>query len=508
MSDIREKPSRNFRVWAVAGALVAVAAATIAMFPEIVHWESKKTPTPAWKNVKVTESDRRILAVYEEHYQTAAERILALDTPGAGETLNAANARDTLDDLYFRGLLHAWKGDHPQAAGLLSRTTGHVRGALRSPLLEKHAKAWRIDLNDLAAKTFSEEDSYYLLHCHLLQQIATRVTEGCRNERDKAARLTDWVFHNAASFEPEPEYEFPVGILVRGFGLSKRSTWVLALLAERAGLKTAIVLFDRSRRGVQFDALCAVTTSEGTLLCDSGTGRFVEFEGKPVTLEAIVARLGKEPNNTELQATFGPLRNAMLSSAFQAEGTYPRFERLEAYARVVPPYASVYVDLEKRTQALQSIAVEEGGTSLFSSGIWKYPYTIVALLRDPGIRASREEKVAVRSYYESARFLQLLGHSERALVAYAQAAKSAPGKPKESMLYFMAQCRLEMGRPKAAKALFEEYLRLYPDGMWRRMATFQLAEIAEESGERSEAKRLYESILPFKAAERRLADIK
>lgn len=481
MSDKESQPGGNFRVWAVAGALIAVAMATIAMFPDIIPWEGKKTPSPAWKNVKITESDRRVLALYEEQYRPVAKQILALDSPAAGEALNAANARDSLDDLFFRGILHAWKGDHPQAAGLLSRTTEHVRGALRSPLLEKHAKAWRIDPENLTAKTFSEDDSRYLLHCYLLQHIATRVIEGCSKDREKAARLTDWVYHNVAFFETGTEYEFPVGILVRGFGLSKRSTWVLGLLAERAGLKTALVLFDRSKPGVRFDTLCAVVTPEGTLLCDSATGGFVEFEGEPVTVEAIAKRLRQEPNNKELQATFGPLRNATLSCAFQAEGTYPRFERLEAYARVMPPYASLYIDLDKRTQALQSIAVEDGGTSVFSSGIWKYPYVLVALLRNAGIRSSRDEKLAVRSTYENARFLQLLGYPERALTAYAQAAKSAPAEAKESMLYFMAQCRLEMDNPRAAKALFEEYLRLYPEGIWRSMSTLQLAEIAEPS---------------------------
>ena len=476
----------------------------------IALWYPRKEPhqqTPPPASMDSTAAPETIQSIYRERYQGIVDRLNAFDHQTALEALKSTTTPwDAIHDLFIQGILFAWLGQDNLASRRLTAAAVLEPTPLSHSILAQHAGKWRLDAATINDTNFSIEDSRYIRRCYFLQRITDQVVSGCRDDEEKVERLLDWVFRHIAFYEPEAVEVSPMDILLRGYGVCDRSAWVLALLCERAGLPVSIVLLGKPvTEEFSSHTLCQVLVSGRWLLCDTTQGTFLGFgqEGVPATLDHIILRLDREKDNAALQEKYGAFREAGIGVVCEAEGSFPRFSLLEPYLRVIPPHASVFVDLQARL-ALAATALSQAEADRKNSiGVWDYPFFSLSTYRNPLFAAVRKKNLARMLAYRDARILQLLGFPREAVQAYTKSAETCDAEAREDILFFTAQCHQEAGNLREAEKNFSLYLSRYPEGRWKTMAVYDLARSKEETGDIAAAAKLYGTIDGVMAARQR-----
>lgn len=468
--------------------------------------EETKQETTSLASVETTPVPENIEAIYQERYKAVVDSLNEFETRTSLETLKSIKAPPkSIHDLFFQGILFAWLGqDQPAAQRLTAAALSDPR-PLSSIMLVRNAKKWRLNPAGISVRQFSPSDCPYMRRCYFLQRIANRIIAGSQNDMEKAERLVEWVFRHVAFFEPDVTYASPMDILLRGYGLCDRSAWILALLCQRAGLPASIALLQKPTETISNHTLCQILVSRRWLLCDTTQGTFVRLgpDGALATFENIIPRLEKERDNASFQEEFGVFREAGIAVVYEAEGAFPRFSLLEPYLRVIQPYIPLFVDLQAQLDRARTALSNVGGDRRSQVGVWGYPFFVVGAYRNPSFSSVRQKYLSRMLAYRDGRFLQLLGFPREAIQAYAKSGENCAAEAREDILYFIAQCFREAGNLDDAEANFSLYLSRHPDGRWKKMATYHLARIKEETGDLSAAVKLYRTIHEIGAARQR-----
>lgn len=437
--------------------------------------------------------------IYNARYRELAEAIIRNSTEPVIDRLSQLETDYTgRHDRAFQGLIFAVQGRHEKAASLLTQAVRDMDLPPTHSVLVDSKERWGLSLDEIDRKQFDINDSDYIQSTMTLQQIAGAVVAGCTNDIDRADRLLNWVFCNVFFQEPENTPMNPLDILLRGYGLCDRSVWVFCLLAQRAGLPaTSVVLFDPQTQQ-SIHTIAQVLVDRDWLLCDTTHGTFLTRDGKFLTLVGIWNYLDSHPDDGDFQEKYKDFRHAMVSPAYMAEGLFPRMSLLEPYVKLLPLHSSVYYDVEVLGASAATCLPDAENVDRI--GLWDFPFFLRISMRDPVLNQRRNAVMQRITEYRTGRSKQLLGRYDDALKWYTGVAPTASPEAKEDMLYFSAQCYQGLKQYEAARETYLVYLYNYPEGRWRPMAIYQLAQVEEALGHRDEALELYKQLPNIAAA--------
>ena len=487
----------------------ALRSGTIVAFLPLLIWsgctDGRPAPNEAVSGAAPAPADTSIVAVYEARYAPIVQQINTLRQREALEGLQKVDApEDSIHDQFIQGILYAWLGEYETAAGRL--TAASVKRSLPEPgpIVTHHAQRWQLDPTALRDPRFSVDDCLYLHSSYFLQSIAGRVTAGCRTDIESAGRLVDFVFRHVGAFEPRELAMPPYETLMRGYGICDRSAWLLAVLAQRAGLPASVIVLEKSRDTLANHTLCQIHIDGRGLIFDTTSGTAVTIDDEAVSVDEILISLKRAYRDRAFQEMFGPFRDAKAAVVCEAEGVFPRFRLLEPYLAVLPPHPSAYANLEGKMAAVRETFSSDMVRRQQNVGLWDFPFIVLADYSEPAFRSLREADMERMKAYRQARTFQLLGYPEAAIKAYARAAPLGSPEAKDDMFYFAAQCFMDYGKLDDAEKTLTAYLDEYPNGRWRTMAIYHLAITCELQGEPSKAVELYRSLLPIAAARTRM----
>ena len=345
----------------------------------------------------------------------------------------------------------------------------------------------------------------------------------------------------------------PLHVLYRGYGNSVQHAWVMASLLRYQGMHAAVILLrdspqddqrregadggdkvdgalpatgqgagegeeepyaivgvvgDRGRRLYLFDPYRAVP------ICRASDRRIADLQTLLSGEDGLAPGLG----GPETPVTVARLRNGLYLVPTTVVGVLPDGFLLQQIIRQNRQPYVVHRSFREDLRNLASVVFGQGAetedrfTSLKLEGqgavvrLWNYPFLVASKLADRGSgyfdRLTRAHR-AMATIYLKARQAQLLGNAALARTLYDDALAKHPDDAEavEDIRFFkasLAPAEVEEAPDEDALAsvlagqvrAFTEYLRAYPSGRWRPLATLLLAELQALSGNAETARDL------------------
>lgn len=478
----------------------------------VVFGANNRTAEPAVQEpVEPPSNFDEIQSVYLERYAELVTRINddPFDVQSVENDLEGLIQNyDSNHDRIFQGLLLAWLQEPERAA---ARLTMAVEGQPLSPvdpLVANRYQTLRFERDDLFGPTFTTYDCHYLWHCYVFQRLANRIVMGCRNDREKADRILDWVYRHVLFDEPTIFNLRPFDIVLRGYGLCDRSVWVFTLLAARAGLVTGIAMIGAPDPVDSKHTVCLVRIDDQWLVCDTTLGVFVRIKEMDATILEIVQEAERQKTSSNPDPYFAPFALTTIAIGFNANGIPPRFTLLDPYFCIMLTYGKVSVSLTRLQQDLITLVPDRVRNRTWRPTVWGFPFNMRADGRDPDYHESWKNYFAPVLQCQPARLNQLFGYPRAAAAIYEQLESVIQTKWKERCCFLRAQSFFDGGDMKQAEAVFIDFLRRYPNARWKSMGILHLARCKVALGDIENAEKLYQTIHDLEIVRRDLEHIK
>jgi hypothetical protein len=386
----------------------------------------------------------------------------------------------------------------------------------------------------------SRADAYFLERTVFLCLASDRAVQAARGVREGALHALRYVCRHVQSGVPEDVsglYVMPFHVLSRGFGSAGQSAWIMATLLRFRGAHAAVVILPGRAGDERGYALCAVLIDRRLYLfdpyravpvCRAGDGRIADLAG------LLSGRIKLGPGfGKGTPVTVDALRTAVYTVPADPWCIMPdawlldRLVREHGRRRYVI-YRSFRGDLRNLGAAVfgENAAVSDRFAMLSRDGrdelvaLWDHPFRAAATMAATGYadKLARAHKGAATAC-TAARHAQLHGVYDVAARRYQKALKVHAGDRAviDDVTFFKAS--LPMSRPEAAAELGEAsgkkrqerlarlvwerqaeelaaYLRDFPDGRWRPLATMRLAELEAARGNGDEAMKWIRQVRP------------
>lgn len=356
-------------------------------------------------------------------------------------------------------------------------------------LLIKCLKPYGFSEDELQEKFLNTRDMEHISRSIIYKKIADKILKDKKlSVIEKAETFFDWTVRNISqSCSGREDYAaFPIDIMIRGYGVCDRSSWVLVTLARQVGIKGNIFyLIDPAEKTSPHtvalvyidDKWCVLDPYKEIILKnpeDSSLVGIDEILGNPSLIEKFYP---KDPN----------FHKAFDEGIFWIPGE-PRcyFPKMAIIEEIIQELTGetprIHWDLTEETDLAiktflrTALPSEADFEKIFFSvrdkkvrvGIWFYPFGLEQYYFSGKFLANIEKNLPHLFFYKEPRLDYLQGGHEEAISKFEKLMKISFSRDfKEDIHYFLALATFEKGDNNKTYSLCKKYLKEYPEGKWK-----------------------------------------
>lgn len=393
-------------------------------------------------------------------------------------------------------------------ASLLDEISIDTDTEIATDLILKHQKVFAPD--EVMSNFYNMADIEYFWRCVNYQRIARQIIKDCKTDEEKAMALFDWTYRNVGIVkEKRVLFALPYDIMLRGYGLCDRSSWVLTTLANQAGFKGSIYMLLDPDTGASPHTVALIYLLDKWVVFDTYYGFVLKMkDGKTLAgLNDII----DNPSLTGMYPPYGnngfmPFKQGLLGLPLEAEAGLPRIKVIQDVVdEIFPDAPNVYRNMLERLhftiKTLLGYDYDPDNPFTFPFrdknrqyiiGSWFYPYMLKPFYAQGlFVKQQKKEDPAVE-YYQAARYSFLLGDYRKAVSQFDELLKTSPdAKYSSDMEYFKCLCYFGAKEYKKTVSELERYLQDYPDSKWQAGAMYHLGRSYEALGMYQKAVDIY-----------------